>query len=192
MFYPINTFHVTRDWYWKKGFLQTLETYSAKHTNKSLWVPNKCLVLSQYPKPDKKNGLKGTLRKQPINDISAVSPISPIMYLGFLWYYIYTKRRKRTSIILLKDSSDKMLVCLFVWINLHSSNGHKVLTSISLELRLGSTQKIEGRSNRNSWHVQQNYQVYNDTNVNLGTIEPVDRSIIKYTTMILVEENKRI
>lgn len=29
-------------------------------------------------------------------------------------------------------------------------------------------------------------------NVNLGTIEPVDRSIIKYTTMILVEENKRI
>lgn len=124
--------------------------------------------------------------------LSAVPPISPIMYLGFLWYYIYTERRKRTSIILLKDSSDKMLVCLFVWINLHSSNGHKVLTSISLELRLGSTQKIDGRSNRNSWHVQQNYQVYNDTNVNLGTIEPVDRSIIKYTTMILVEENKRI
>lgn len=90
--------------------------------------------------------------------LSAVSPISPIMYLGFLWYYIYTERRKRTSIILLKDSSDIMLVCLFVWINLHSSNGHKVLTSISLELRLGSTQKIDGRSNRNSWHVQQNYQ----------------------------------
>lgn len=35
-------------------------------------------------------------------------------------------------------------------------------------------------------------ELYNDTNVNLGTIEPVDRSIIKYTTMILVIENKRI
>lgn len=115
MFYPINTFHVTRDWYWKKGFLQTLETYSAKHTNKSLWVPNKCLVLSQYPKPDKKKRSQRDVKKT-TNQwyLSAVSPISPIMYLGFLWYYIYTERRKRTSIILLKDSSDKMLVCLFV------------------------------------------------------------------------------
>lgn len=160
MFYPINTFHVTRDWYWKKGFLQTLETYSAKHTNKSLWVPNKCLVLSQYAKLDKKKRSQRDVKKTTNQWYKRCAPPFPPSCTWGFSDTIYTQ------IILLKDSSDKMLVCLFVWINLHSSNGHKVLTFISWELRLGSTQKIEGRSNRNSWHVQQNYQVYNATNVN--------------------------